>query len=480
MPLSDPLYLVFLLGVFLLFHVLAPGAPRRWLLLIASYYFYFRLSGAYAIVLLFVTCITFLGARALRKPDRQKHHDSLFTLLALVLLLPLLGFKYLAPFLQVAGGFIPLLHGPEAALAPLALPIGISFFTFVALGYLYDVYLEVIEPEPDLARVALLFAFFPLVTAGPIERGTFLAQFDFKSRFSAATALTGLRLILTGLVLKVIFADALSAPVNAVFDEPGKWSPLGRLIGVFDFAYFIYCDFAGYTLIALGSARLFGLEVRPNFTQPFLSPTLPEFWRCWHISLSTWVRDYIFTPLRARWRREKWGMPAALFLSIFTIGIWHGAKWGYAVFGVMHATGMILSSYTLKRRDAFWKKIGVPPPLLHGARVVLTFSFVLMTYVFFRATTIHDALVFYRGIFSLELFQDIAQALFGSGVANLFPATPWLFILLVMAGDILARNKLLLKFPTAIQYAAYALAVIAITAAWLDHYVAQAFVYNKF
>ena len=482
MPLSDPLYFLFLLGVFLLFYALAPGLPRRILLLTASYYFYFRLSGAFAFVLIFVTWVAFLGAQALRKPAMQKHSDALFTTLVVIILAPLLGFKYLGPFLQVAGGFVTALHGPEAALANLAVPVGISFFTFVAIGYLYDVYLEVIDPEASAVRFGLLLAFFPCITAGPIERGTFLAQLDLNARFSSANVLTGLRLILTGLVLKVIFADALSVPVNAVFDDPSKWPPLGRLIGVFDFAYFIYSDFAGYTLIALGSAKLLGLEVRPNFTQPFLSATLPEFWRCWHISLSTWVRDYIFSPLRARWRREKWGMSVALFLSIFIIGVWHGAKWGYAVFGIMHATVMIISSFTLAKRDAYWKKIGVPPWLLYTARVVITFSFVLMTYIFFRADTIHDAIVMYRGIFSLGLLANLAQLFTDNAAANfgLFPATPWLFILMVMAGDILARKKLLLKFPAPVQYVAYAVAVIAITAAWMDHYVAQTFVYNKF
>jgi D-alanyl-lipoteichoic acid acyltransferase DltB (MBOAT superfamily) len=482
MPLSDPLYFLFLLGVFLLFYALAPGAPRRVLLLIASYYFYFRLSGAYAVVLLFVTGVTFFGARALRKPELQKLGDAFFALLVIVILAPLLAFKYLGPFLQVVGGFVTALHGPESALANLAVPIGISFFTFVAIGYLYDVYLEVIDPEESAVRFSLLLAFFPLITAGPIERGTFLSQFDLNARFSSANVLTGLRLILTGLVLKVIFADALSVPVNAVFDDPAKWSPLGRLIGVFDFAYFIYSDFAGYTLIALGSAKLLGLEVRPNFTQPFLSATLPEFWRCWHISLSTWVRDYIFSPLRARWRREKWGMSVALFLSIFIIGVWHGAKWGYAVFGIMHATVMIISSFTLVKRDAFWKKVDMPPPLLYGIRLVVTFSFVLMTYIFFRADTIHDAIVMYQGIFSPGLFQDIGQAFTGTPTADLllFPTTPWIYILIVIAGDILARKKLLLKFPQAVQYIAYAVAVIMITAAWMDHYVAQTFVYNKF
>jgi D-alanyl-lipoteichoic acid acyltransferase DltB (MBOAT superfamily) len=482
MPLSDPLYFLFLLGVFLLFYALAPGAPRRYLLLAASYYFYFRLSGGYAVVLLFVTAVTFLGARALRKPELQKHSDSLFTLLVVAIFTPLLAFKYLGPFLQIMGGFVTALQGPEAAFAHLALPVGISFFSFVAVGYLYDVYLEVIEPEPDFGRVALLLAFFPLITAGPIERGTFLAQFDLDTRFRADNLLTGLRLILTGLVLKVIFADALSAPVDAVFSEPSKWPPLGRLIGLFDYAYFIYADFAGYTLIALGSAKLLGLEVRPNFTQPFLSPTIPEFWRCWHISLSTWVRDYIFTPLRARWRREKWGMSAALFLSIFTIGVWHGAKWGYAVFGIMHAAAMIFSSNTLKARDAFWKKTGVPQVLLYSVRVVLTFCFVLMTYIFFRADTMGDALAMYQGIITPGLFPDIAQAFTGTAAANLtlFPHTPWVYIFIIMAGDILARKKLLLKFPPAVQYLAYAIAVILISAAWMDHYVAQTFVYNKF
>ena len=335
MSFTDPLYFAFLTGVFLLYYMLEPGLPRRLLLLAASYYFYFELSGGYLLVLLLVTVVTYYGALAMRSPQTEKRGFQIFALVILLALIPLLVFKYLGALLTFGGDGIPTVNSLRGEFATLALPIGISFFTFAALGYLIDVYLEVVEPERDFGRVALFLAFFPVVSAGPIERaGRFMSQFDLAAKFSADRALSALRLILIGLVLKMIFADILQKPCDTIFAAPGNWPPLVRLIGLVDFVFYLYADFAGYSLIAIGSARLLGLEVRPNFMQPFLSATVPEFWRKWHISLSSWVRDYLFSPLRMEWRRQgNLGMAAALLLSFIILGVWHGAKWGFFFFG---------------------------------------------------------------------------------------------------------------------------------------------------
>ncbi|HUB66400.1 MAG TPA: MBOAT family O-acyltransferase [Candidatus Methylacidiphilales bacterium] len=262
-----------------------------------------------------------------------------------------------------------------------------------------------------------------------------------------------------------------------------------RLIGLIDFVFYLYADFAGYSLIAIGSAQLLGLEVRPNFQQPFLSATVPEFWRNWHISLSSWVRDYLFSPLRMHWRRRgNWGMAAALLFSFIILGIWHGPKWGFFFFGLMHGVFVTTSALTLPRRDAFWKALAIPPTLLYAARVILTFAFVLLTFVFFRARTVSDALVVYQGFFSLELWRNACQILawvmFHHGAPMILAGAlykPSALIPVLIAGDILARNKITLeKFPALLQTPLYILAIIKVFGAWMDLYVPQPFVYNKF
>lgn len=372
----------------------------------------------------------------------------------------------------------------------LALPIGISFFTFAALGYLIDVYLEVVEPERDFGRVALFLAFFPVVSAGPIERaGRFMSQFDLTAKFSAERALSALRLILIGLVLKMIFADILQQPCDRIFAAPGNWPPVVHLIGLVDFVFYLYADFAGYSLIAIGSARLLGLDVRPNFLQPFLSATVPEFWRNWHISLSSWVRDYLFSPLRMQWRRQgNLGMAAALLLSFTILGVWHGAKWGFLAFGVMHGILVTTSAFTLARRDAFWKALAIPPVLIHTGRVLITFILVMLTFVVFRARTMSDAMVIYQGLFSLELWRGLYQFIAWTGFHHGTPLIlygsmykPSALIPLIIAGDILASKKITLeKFPMPLQVALYGLAIIEVLGQWMNLYVPQPFVYNKF
>ncbi len=403
MSLSDPQYFLLLGLTFLLYYAFRPGAPRRILLLAASYFFYFELAGFYILILFFVTLAAYGGARLVRSAPVEKRGFLALGLVATLVLVPLLLFKYAAPLLP------PSIQVPAVSLA---LPIGISFFTFAALGYLIDVYLEVVEPERDFSRVALFLGFFPVVSAGPIERaGGLMRQFDLAARFSADRSFSALRLILTGLVLKLFFASFLEMPANAVFAVPANYPPIERLFGVIFYAFSLYADFAGYSLIAIGSAKLLGLEVRPNFQQPFLSASVPEFWRNWHISLSSWVRDYLFTPLRMTWRRyPRAGMAAALILSFLILGVWHGARWGFLIFGAMHGVMVTVSVFTRAWRDAFWKSVRLPPTFLHLQRVIVTFFLVLIPFVVFRAKSLDHAMTLYQGIFSVGLLQNIGAA----------------------------------------------------------------------
>jgi alginate O-acetyltransferase complex protein AlgI len=482
MSLSDPAYFVFLLPVFVLFYILDKGAPRRILLLAASYFFYIQLAKIYLVVLLFVTCVTYFGARLLRSPLAEKRESLLFWLVVVILITPLLLSKYLAVFLAVSF---------QTGLLSLVFPVGISFFTFASLGYTIDVYLGVIDPERSPIRVALFVAFFPLVSAGPIERaGRFIPQFDLDANFSSDRTIMALRLIFIGLILKLVFADALAGPVNLVYENPAAFLPLERVCATLFYPFYLYADFAGYSLIAIGSAKLFGLEVAPNFRQPFLSTTIPEYWRNWHISLSSWVRDYIFSPLRMEWRRySNLGMAAALMSSFVILGVWHGAKWGFLIFGVMHGLMVVVSAFTLPRRDKFWASVGLPNSILRISRGVITYFLVALACVVFRADSLPQAIEMYQGIFSTGPFSDLAKYLsdfWQHASATAFPAFKdflgclWV-IPCLLGGDILVRRKMVPeKLPAIVQVIGYNYGLLVIFSFWLTHYGTQPFIYYKF
>jgi hypothetical protein len=407
-----------------------------------------------------------------------------------VLLAPLLLFKYLPPLLGLAHYHSHTGYGID--LESLMIPIGISFFTFAAFGYVWDVYLEVIDPETRLERVALFLAFFPVVSAGPIERGQgLMTQLDLEQPFMCDRAISALRTIVLGLVMKVCIADFLSGPVNTVYAAPGHFPALDRFLATVDYAFYLYADFAGYSLIAIGSARLLGLNVVENFAQPFLSPTIPEFWRRWHMSLSFWVRDYIFAPLRMTWRRHpRAGMIGALLISFTVLGAWHGAKWGYLFFGMLHGTYAAVSFLTLQKRNKFWARIGLPDSVLYVARVIITFYLVLLAFVFYRAANLSDAFVIYRSFFSMDLVRDGMSAargfalhpgakLMASTVGDIKPCIG--LFLLLLAGDVMARRKFrFVRLPGVVQVVVVNLAILYVLSSWIKGHGNEPFVYYKF
>jgi alginate O-acetyltransferase complex protein AlgI len=475
MSLGDPKYLALLGIAVAVFYSLRPGTLRAGWLLAVSYLFYFNLAGLYGCILPLVTAIAYGGGVLLDPRRKSRHRGLTFTFVCVALLVPLIAFKYLGFLVGLASGMWHHALG-NSPLFTLILPVGISFFTFVALGYVIDVYLEVAEPEYRPLNFALFLSLFPLVTAGPIERASgLLPQFDFAAPFSSERALSACRKLILGLFLKIVCADNLLQPVDTFFAHAAGSTPLGYWGAMIQFAFYVYTDFAGYSLIAIGSAELLGLRVRPNFQQPFLSLTIPEFWRRWHISLSSWVRDYLFAPLQMRWRRyPNSGLILALMLSFATLGVWHGAGWGFLLFGLMHGSLAVASTYTLRLRDAVWKFVGMPSLAVRIWRILCTFVLVTLTFVVYRTNSLGDAVLIYKGLFSLGLQKGIV-----AGPA--FQTLPALIIGTVIVGEILEANQLTLeRYPRPLQFITYNALALLIIYGWISSGAAAPFLYYRF
>lgn len=375
----------------------------RWaLLLAASYFFYACWKPGYLILILISTGVDYVAGRRMgRLPERRERRKYLAASVAANLGL-LAFFKYYGFFSDSLGTALGWLHLDVAFPdSPFALPVGISFYTFQTLGYTIDVYLGRKEPEQHLGIFALYVAFFPQLVAGPIERASnLLPQFAEKHGFDYVRITNGLKLMVWGLFEKVVVADRLALLVERVYGDPGGHEGVAVALGTVFFAFQIYCDFAGYSHIAIGSAQVLGFRLMNNFRGPYLAGSPPEFWRRWHISLSTWFRDYLYIPLGGnRVRVPRWCVNIAIVFVLS--GLWHGAAWKFIVWGALHAVyvlGFVLLSHA--RRSGAER----PGPDAGGrVRRVLgtcvTFALVCFAWIFFRAETLEDAGVLVRNLF---------------------------------------------------------------------------------
>ncbi len=380
----------------------------RWMLLLAgSYYFYMSWNPQYIALIAFATIVNYycgIKIAAAESPSRKKW---LLTFGVSATLSQLFFFKYFNFFndsFQAVFDFFQLPYGIPAL--NVLLPVGISFFTFQTLSYTIDVYRGVKEPEYHLGIFALYVSFFPQLVAGPIERSTrLLPQFYEKYDFDFQRVKEGLLLILWGLFKKIVIADRLGMLVDQVYNNATDYTGLPLILATYFFAFQIFCDFSAYSDIAIGAARVMGYRLMVNFDQPFISGTVTEFWRRWHISLSTWLNDYLYTPLAIKWRDwRKNGIIAALFVTFFLSGLWHGAGWTFVIFGVLHGLGLIGEVLTKKSRKNIAKKM--PKWLFDGISIFITFHFVCITWIFFRANSVADAFYIIGSLFS-NLGQSI-------------------------------------------------------------------------
>lgn len=281
----------------------------------------------------------------------------------------------------------------------LLLPVGISFYTFQGIGYVIDVYRGVIPAERSLARMSLFISFFPQLVAGPIERGShLLPALRRPIVFRWKSIRIGLWLILWGLFKKLVIADRLALGVNAVYAEPDAASGGLLLLATYAFAFQIYCDFSGYSDMAIGSARLFGIELMQNFRLPYLAGSLRDFWARWHISLSTWFRDYLYIPLGGN-RAGRWYWFRNILIVFVLSGLWHGANWTYLIWGAIHGLAIIVEIQLLnrfvgsKQVDGRRKQGVLNRSPMRWLRCMLTFHVVLLAWVFFRASDLNDAVL---------------------------------------------------------------------------------------
>jgi D-alanyl-lipoteichoic acid acyltransferase DltB (MBOAT superfamily) len=392
-------YYAFLIAVFFVYWAVAARVRLRVGLLVAASCFFYAVIGGRALLLLFaISGIDFTTTRLMpRFADRRRR----WRLLAISLAIDvgaLCVFKYANFFIESAAGAGSVfgIRIPEAHLNIVS-PIGISFFIFQSLAYVIDVYRKDAEPATSYADYLAFVSFFPTIVAGPILRARqLLPQLRTRLALDSTTGGQALFLIAIGLIKKIAIADYLSANlVDRVFDFPERFSSLEALAAVYSYALQIYADFSGYSDIAIGSAMLLGFKLPVNFDAPYRSANLPEFWRRWHITLSTWLRDYVFYSIAGRRARNATLLYCAVVLTMLVGGLWHGPAWTFVVWGSLHGLGLAAARgwTNLRRRFAFRAR---PTRWSQPLAVIMTFHFVCFAWIFFRADSLQSALALLR------------------------------------------------------------------------------------
>jgi D-alanyl-lipoteichoic acid acyltransferase DltB (MBOAT superfamily) len=395
----------------------------RWMwLLAASFYFYGVAQPAYLLLILAATAVAFFAAQkieaAAEKPQKQRWLWAAIALLAGNLLL----FKYtsfinetIRAALNLAGTEYPV------GVISILMPIGISFYTFQLIGYLLDVFRGA-KAERHAGIFALYVTFFPKMISGPIERGrNLLPQLHAPKGFDYATVVSGLQLVAWGAFKKIVVADRLAPYVANVYGDPHAWEGVSLAFATWIYAFQLYFDFAGYTDMALGTALILGFKLQPNFNRPYFATSIQDFWKRWHISLTSWLTDYVYTPItRMKSIKIKWYnlMLIALFITFVTSGLWHGAQWTFVAWGALHGTYIVIALLLQKPWNQFAAKVGLTkrPQLYRWGKIVFTFTLVCLAYVLFRAQSLADAGYIYAHLFSGwgEIYSGLSDVIWSA------------------------------------------------------------------
>lgn len=426
-------YLIFL-PIVVIFYNLFKGKFKNIFLLLASLTFYSFWNVKYTFLMVLSIVITYMTGIYIENNRDSKARMKLAVFLCFFINLGILFiFKYFNFFMDLAGK----ISGGNFNIAlDLLLPVGISFYTFQALGYTIDVYRKDLEAERSLIDYALFVSFFPQLVAGPIERSrNLLPQIKNPKKFSYENLVRGLQLFTYGMFLKLVLADRAAIFVNDAFANY-KTYPRGFLIiGALLFTLQIYCDFYSYSIMAKGSAKILGIDLMDNFKEPLLSKSITEFWRRWHISLSTWFKDYLYIPLGGN-RKGSFRKCLNLLIVFLVSGLWHGAELSFVLWGLIHGVFNVMESLLginkIRKSNIF----------LDFFRRILTLLIVVFAFIYFRAETIHQGNDYILGIinnpWSNNLLEEITSSKFG--LANLYPLGVGIFILLVF--DILKYNRI--------------------------------------
>ena len=431
------------------------------LLLLASYFFYACWDWRFLFLLMFSTFLDYFTGIQMEQARSQGLKKFWFWL-SISINLGFLGvFKYYNFFVDSFAESVSYLG---FKLNPwtfnLILPVGISFYTFHGLSYVIDIYKERIKAERNFVEYAVFVSFFPLLVAGPIERAThLLPQIKSKRIFRYDNAVDGLRQILWGLFKKIVIADNCAHYANEIFNHSGEYSGSTLVLGALFFTFQIYGDFSGYSDIALGTARLFGIELLRNFSYPYFSRDIAEFWRRWHISLSTWFRDYLYIPLGGS-KGGVWMKIRNTFIIFIVSGFWHGANWTFIAWGTLNAFYFLPLLLANKNRDnlEIVAKGRILPSVKELFQMLLTFALTVLAWIFFRAESMAHAWSYLKQIFTRSLFS----------VPEIRPTNMFEIIALFFDADWMGREHNYAlegwgqKFNRPVRYAFYYLLIIAI------------------
>jgi D-alanyl-lipoteichoic acid acyltransferase DltB (MBOAT superfamily) len=463
--------------------------PHRWRwawLLGASCYFYMAFIPVYILILFFTIAIDYAAGILIENAEgKQRKVWLVMSIIANVGVLAV--FKYFNFLSANANAIAEVFHWPyEFPLLGVILPIGLSFHTFQAMSYTIEVYRGRQKAERHLGIYALYVMFFPQLVAGPIERPqNLLHQFYEKHIVEYERVTNGLRKMAMGLFMKVVIADRLARYVNVVYNDPTSFQGLSLVVATIFFAFQIYCDFAGYSLVAIGSAEVMGFKLMTNFDRPYLTKSISEFWSRWHISLSSWFRDYVYIPLGGnRVAKPRWYYN--LFITFLLSGLWHGANWTFVIWGGLNGFYLIFSLWTKGAREGFTRAIGLASrPRLHAAvSILITFGLTCFAWIFFRAHTFTDAMhVITAAVARPTMHQIVPDAIRAEGISKFEVLYCFTLILGLMTFEwISTRINLVRQFrlqPVWVRWPVYYATCMAI---WLlgISTEAKAFIYFQF
>ena len=454
-------FIIFFITVFTIYWFVLKNNLKKQniLLLIASYFFYGYWDYRF-LSLIFISSLLdyFLGKKMQTEKDDRKR--KLLLSISLIANLGMLGvFKYYNFFANSFGEMYQNLFGTELSFVTLniILPVGISFYTFQTLSYTIDVYRRKLDASNDPIAFFAYVSFFPQLVAGPIERAiNLLPQFEKERTFDYERAKDGLRQILWGFFKKIVIADNVGTYVDQFYNNPELFTGSELVLGAFYFSFQIYCDFSGYSDIAIGTARIFGFDLMKNFNFPYFSRDIGEFWRRWHISLSTWFRDYLYIPLGGSKVKTK----GRLFFNVMAIfvvsGLWHGANWTFIVWGFLNALlflPSILTGRNRKNMDTIGEGLKFPP-IKDIMGMLFTFAIVNLLWIFFRANTVTDAFIYISNIFDKSFFS----------IPSKLGGIPMIILLVIMEWRARTKNHALenLKGNAVIRWIGYISLIILI------------------
>lgn len=435
------------------------------LVVIASYVFYGWWDWRFLILIFFSTLVDYSVGMKLKTEASQKKRKVLLWISILVNLGFLCFFKYYNFFLDnFISAFSFFGQEIQANSLDIILPVGISFYTFQTLSYTIEVYKGKLEPSNDFIAFSAFVSFFPQLVAGPIERATdLLPQFYKKRTFDYSKAIDGMRQILWGLFKKIVIADNCAEFANQIFNNSADMNGSALALGALFFTFQIYGDFSGYSDIAIGTSRLFGFNLMQNFNFPYFSRDIAEFWRRWHISLSTWFRDYLYIPLGGS-RVGTWIKIRNTFIIFIVSGFWHGANWTFIIWGALNAIYFLPLLLTNNNRNNLETvaRGKLFPTLKELSCILLTFGLTVFAWIFFRAENIGHALSYISGVFSATIFEIPKFSGIRSALTTIILTSAFVLIEWFGREQQFAIQNLGLKWSLPLRYAMYYIIIVAI------------------